>query len=52
MMTSREAMLEFGSVAYFVGVPFLIGGVLLGSVDITLVGVGLVLSSLVVIAAS
>lgn len=45
-------MLDFGSAAYFVGLPFLIGGVLLGSEDITLVGVGLILSSLVVIAAA
>lgn len=51
-MTSRDAMRDFGLSAYFVGVPFLIGGVLLGSEDITLVGVGLVLVSIAVIAAS
>lgn len=45
-------MRDFGLSAYFVGVPFLIGGMLLGSEGITLVGVGLVLSSLVVVAAS
>lgn len=45
-------MRDFGLSAYFVGVPFLIGGMLLGSEGITLVGAVLVLGGIAVIAAS
>lgn len=49
-MTKRDAMRDFGLSAYFVGVPFLIGGVVFGSEGITLVGAVLVLGGIAVIA--
>lgn len=51
-MTSREAMLDFGSVAYFVSIPLLFGGVVFGIETMTFVGASLALVSIAVIAAS
>ena len=51
-MTSREAMLDFGSAAYFVSIPLLIGGVVFGIETMTLAGAVLALVSIAVIAAS
>ena len=51
-MTNREAMLEFGSVAYFVSIPLLFGGAILGLEAVTFVGAALALVSIAVIAAS
>ena len=51
-MTNREAMLDFGAASYFVSIPLLIGGVLLGSEAVTFAGAALALVSIAVIAAS
>lgn len=51
-MTSREAMLDFGSAAYFVSIPLLVGGVVFGIEAVTFAGAALALVSLAVIAAS
>lgn len=51
-MTSREAMLDFGSVAYFVSIPLLFGGAILGIEAVTFTGAALALVSIAVIAAS
>ena len=52
LMTSREAMLDFGDVAYFVGIPLLFGGAVLGIEAVTFTGAVLALVSIAVIAAS
>ena len=51
-MTRREAMLDFGSAAYFVSIPLLFGGAILGIETATFVGAALALVSIGVIAAS
>ena len=51
-MTSCEAMLDFGSAAYFVSIPLLFGGVVFGIETATFVGAVLALVSIAVIAAS
>lgn len=51
-MTSREAMLDFGAAAYFVSIPLLFGGAILGIEAVTFTGAALALVSIAVIAAS
>ena len=51
-MTSREAMLDFDEVAYFVSIPLLSVGAILGSQAMTFAGAALALVSIAVIAAS
>lgn len=51
-MTSREAMLDFCSAAYFVSIPLLFGGVILGIETVTFAGAVLALVSIAVIATS
>ena len=51
-MTSREAMLAVGSVAYYVSIPLLLGGMIFGLETMTFAGAVLVLVGLAVIAAS
>lgn len=45
-------MLDFGSVAYFVSLPLLFGGIILGIEAVTFAGAALALVSIAVIAAS
>lgn len=51
-MTSREAMRDFGAAAYFVSIPLLFGGAILGIEAMTFAGAVLALVSIGVIAAS
>ena len=51
-MTSREAMLDFGAAAYFVSIPLLFGGVILGLEAMAFAGAVLALVSIGVIAVS
>ncbi len=51
-MTSREAMLDFGAAAYFVSIPLLFGGAILGIESMTFAGAVLALASIATIAAS
>ena len=51
-MTSREAMLDFGAAAYFVSIPLLFGGAILGIEAVTFTGAVLALASIAIIAAS
>lgn len=51
-MTRHEAMLDFGAAAYFVSIPLLFGGAVLGIEAMTFAGAVLALVSIAIIAAS
>jgi hypothetical protein len=51
-MKRRDAMRDFGSAAYFVSIPLLFGGAILGIEAVTFAGAVLALVSIAVIAAS